>query len=271
MTTYDYIDYRKYLKAAVLAKKASSPSINFSRIAEEVGVQRSYLSQVFGFKCHLNSDQLYVIAKKLGLGEKEIEYLLILLDVEKSQVSARREKLIHLRDSLRNAHFKSENYLDRKTLKIDNGIYSQYYTDPYCSLVHMYLLIPNFRNHPSSITEELGLSQEKLDEILQVLLRLKLIEMAKGKVKVLVETLHLVEDSFLSKTNATMFRLKAIENQMRGNVESDYFFTASISADAETKNAIKRKFLEFLKEVSKLVDSAPAKKVFHLNFDLFSS
>lgn len=154
MTTYDYIDYRKYLKAAVLAKKASSPSINFSRIAEEVGVQRSYLSQVFGFKCHLNSDQLYVIAKKLGLGEKEIEYLLILLDVEKSQVSARREKLIHLRDSLRNAHFKSENYLDRKTLKIDNGIYSQYYTDPYCSLVHMYLRDFTKRSHPISFERD---------------------------------------------------------------------------------------------------------------------
>jgi DNA-binding transcriptional regulator YiaG len=134
----------------------------------------------------------------------------------------------------------------------------------------MFLLIPKYRTSPMEICKTLNISELKLEEILSTLENCHVIENQSGKIKILRQSMHLSQQSFMSKTNATMFRLMAIEHQQKSASNRDYFFTATVAADRETQNTIKRKWLKLLNEISQLVDEAPSKEIFHLNFDLFS-
>lgn len=266
---YDYIDYRKLLRDTIQSRKQVTPSLTFSKISDEIQVQRSYLSQVINGRGNLNSDQLYLIGQKLNLKKGEIEYITLLAEIEKCQVYERKQELKSQRDQVRSKYLKSEKYMDRNPVKVEAEHFARYYNDPYCSLVHMYLVIPKYRKTPALIKDKLNISDEKLREILDTLEKCAVIEYKQKTLCILKETLHLSDQSYLSKTNATMFRLKAIEHQQRSADEMDYFFTASIAANEDTRVELKKRFLEFLNEAAKLVEKSPSEEVFHLNFDLF--
>jgi len=266
---YDYTDYRRFLREAIQSRKQVTPSLTFSRISDEISVQRSYMSQVLGGKGNLNSDQIYLIGKKLNLGANEIDYLMLLAEIDKCQVKERRVDLESQRNKIRNKNLKSEKYMSRTSVKIDSDSFSQYYNDPYCSLVHMYLLIENYHKDLPSISKKLNISDDKLSNVLSTLEKCGIINVKKKSITVQKETLHLSDKSFLSRTNATMFRLKAIEHHQKSSEQEDYFFTASIAADEVTRAEIKKCFLEFLKKTAGLVEKSPSKRVYHLNFDLF--
>ncbi len=266
---YKYTNYRKFLKEMIESKKKLDPSLTFSKLADEMSVQRSYLSQVLNNRGSFNLDQVYLISKQLGLDEDETEYLSLLLEIERSQVKERRGKLNDKRKQIKSLKMKSEKYLDRKPLDIESGFFARYYNDPYCSLVHMFLLIPKYNFSSERLLEKLEISKEKLTEILLILEKCRLIKVQKKKILVIKENLHLSNDSYLSKTNATMFRLKAIEYQQKCVNKSDYFFTASFSSDERTREKIKDSYMDFLSKVSAFVKDAPSEDVYHLNFDLF--
>ena len=128
---YSYKDYRKYLKDAIQSRKKATQSINFSRIAEDIGIQRSYLSQVLNDKGNLNSDQLYLIGKKLRLEKKEIEYLLLILEIDKCVLPERKAELIASRNRIQNRELTSNSVLNREPLSLDTESFSKYYNDPY--------------------------------------------------------------------------------------------------------------------------------------------
>jgi len=51
---------------------------------------------------------------------------------------------------------------------------------------------------------------------------------------------------------------------------AQWVFSATITADKQTKLTIKRKLLALLKEAGQSVEKAPSEEVFQLNLDLFS-
>ncbi len=100
MTPYIYQNYRLYIRAAIENAKRSGADLNYSRLAKSIGVQKSYLSQVLAGKCHLNSDQLFKAAMTLKLTTDECEFLVLLLELEKTSIVERRELLQGKRDEL---------------------------------------------------------------------------------------------------------------------------------------------------------------------------
>lgn len=90
MRIYAYQSYRTFIRDAIEGAKRVNTGMNYSQLAKAVGVQKSYLSQVLAGKCHLNSDQLFKAAKCLGLDLEESEFLILLLEQEKTTIEERR-------------------------------------------------------------------------------------------------------------------------------------------------------------------------------------
>lgn len=269
MDVLDYDDYREFLKSAIAAEKQIQRSVSYASLAEAIRVERSYLSHVIHGRANLSSDQLYLIAKQLRLTADDIDYLLLLLEIEKCQVEPRRKELCKRRDEVRRPKKRSEAHLETRPVVTEGDAFPEYYSDPDYSLVHMCLSINEFSQAPGAIAERLGIRPAKLSHIISTLERWGLIALHKGTYKIKVPFLHLREDSPLAKIHADSFRLRGIAQRQRNADGADYFFTATFAATEAVRTEVKEEFLSFLKRVSKKIKDAPTKDVFHINFDLF--
>ncbi|MGK5086566.1 TIGR02147 family protein [Bdellovibrionota bacterium FG-2] len=269
MSVFSIQDYKRFLKSALEIKKKKDSTLSFSKLADYAKIQRSYLSQVLNGAPHLSADQLYLIAKRLGLGSEEIDYLLLLLEIERCTVPERQAELALKRDQIRAKHLKTEKFIKHETVKVSAEHLTQYYCDPHIPIAHMFLTIPKFQKNPEALVEKLDVSQEQFTRILSVLEDCGLIRFTPQGLEVLKPNLHLEKESPLARVNGTFFRLKAIDSLQRAKSEEDYFFTASFSATEALRTQIKERFLQFLKRQSKEIGDSPAEQVFQLNFDLF--
>jgi uncharacterized protein (TIGR02147 family) len=268
LLAYSFRSYRDYLRDALKEKKVVNSKHSAAWLADQIGVQRSYLSRVLKGDASLNADQLYTAGKVLHLNSDERAYLLLLLEIDRTTVEDRRKELEASRDRLQAKKIAAGPYLKRTPVVPLEIASAEYYSLPLCSIVHMHLTIPKFLARPTLLREHLSLSPEALTTVLNVLERCGIIEIEGNGYRLLLPTLH-TTGSRLSRLYATQFRLKAIEYQQKLDNDRDYFFTSSFSASESTRDEIKQRFLEFLSWVGKKVDRAEAKEVFHLNFDLF--
>lgn len=93
MSPYRYESYRDFIRDAVEQAKRDGSQLNYSRLAKTMGIQKSYLSQVLSGKCHLNADQVYRMAKSLNLPADACEFLVLLLEQERTAIEERRQFL----------------------------------------------------------------------------------------------------------------------------------------------------------------------------------
>ena len=269
MDLFAYDSYRKFLKEIIEARRESVPGFSAAALAETAGVQRSYLSNALHGRAELNADQLFAMGEALNLLGDEIEYLLLLLEIERCSLPRRKEKLLRERDELRGRKLKSERYLEREAIPINDQALVDFFSSPYCSLVHTFMTIPTYRRDPAKIAARLRIPEGEVKAALAILEKCDLIRATKKGYEVNTESRHLSQSHRLSRVYASSFRQKAIEYQQRLDNPEDYFFTTSFSADEETRTLLKAKFLELIKWLAPKVEAAPSEEVFHMNFDLF--
>ena len=69
---YDYIDYRKLLKEALLYKKSKfGQEFSFQAMSIACRLQKTYLSKVLNHHGNLDEDQVYLACQFLGFEEDE--------------------------------------------------------------------------------------------------------------------------------------------------------------------------------------------------------
>jgi hypothetical protein len=269
LTPYSFDDYKEFLRAVISARKKANPDWGSGRFADEIGIQRSYLSRVLHGPADFSSDQLYLASELLGLGAGERRYLLLCLEIARTGVAARKKELLAERGRLQKLNLRSEKYLKSNLAKPEELPYPEYYANPLCPLVHMLLTMPAYARDPRQIPARLNVSPEALAPVYSVLERCQLIRPTKKGYEVISKALHIEARSYLSRLYATQFRLKAIERQQGPQDEADYFFTASFTADEKVRRKLKERLLETLKWLSSEVEQGEPKELFHVNFDLF--
>lgn len=273
MNIYNYTSSAKIIKNWVGEKKKSDRTFNFTSLAEGIGVQKAFISQVLTEKANLNLDQAFQIAQHLKFTEEEKEYFLLIVEKERTGLATRKEELNRkIKEFQKNfggskksvqAHFlntqKSEDFM------------REYCLDPYHSIVHVHLTVPEHLRNPFGLAEKLGLSRERLERIFQVLQGLEAIEYdaKKRSVKILKERLHNMDQSQLNATQQVLFRTLSLEKMITLPKEKRMAFNVTYSADAKTFAEVQKEFHIFIQKVGELVGEAPASEVYQLNFDLF--
>ena len=85
MDTFSYLSSSKLLKDSFLLKKERSPSFSIRAWAKTLGLNsHGPLQQVLAGKRALPKKYLPAIKKSLSLTKKELDYLSLLIDLEKS-------------------------------------------------------------------------------------------------------------------------------------------------------------------------------------------
>ncbi len=269
-SAYLYDEYSDFLRDSVVLRKKTYPSFTLSRVADQIGVQRSYLSNVLHRRCDLNADQLYSMAQALHCSVDESDFLLLLLEIKKCRVKTRMERLETARDQWRDRKIRTDVTLGRKGVRPAEPVFAEYFTHAVYPLAHMFLTQSAVQASPALLAERLRVEEASIEKILSVLEKCGVVRLGPGKkCQVLSSVLHLSSESHLVRAHGIAFRQKSIEYQQKLGNHRDYFFTSSFSANDELRAEIKARFLEFLKWVADRVEKAPASEVFHMNFDLF--
>ena len=268
--SYKSYDYRTLLDEIILFQKKRDPSITLSKLAQAVPIQASYLTNVLKKRADLNSDQLFSLAKQLSCSPEESDFLLLLLEYSRTQILARRSQLKERIDTIKNEKLSAKNVLKSDSLALSEIQVNEFYLDPLNDLVHLFCSLDQSDISIESLTSQFSISQAKAKKILALLEKLNLISFKNGKWNTSKITKHLPKESPLCKPFHTQHRLLALEKLQKTDEEEYYSFSATISADEASKEAIKVEFLNFLKSVQLITEKAPSKELFQLNFDLFS-
>jgi uncharacterized protein (TIGR02147 family) len=269
MQLYDQTDYRTILKALVKEGQQRRRSLTFSSLAKKAGIQRTYLSHVLNGRGNLSADQLYLLATELGLGEAAVDYLQLLLEIERCAVPQRRRALEERRAALQAKHLSSEQVLRRKASKVSQEDLATYYSDTLGPIVHMALHVDAWRRRPLALAKRLGTSEERLTRTLAALERAGFVQVTADGYQLLEPDIHLPPESHLATLHAALFRMRAIEKRQAARLERDYFFTATFAATDAVRHELKTAFLDYLARISPRIQEVEADDVFHMNFDLF--
>lgn len=272
MNAYDFEDYKEALKTLLNSRKAQFGSrFTFERMAAACGIQKTYLSKVMNGGGQLNGDQLYSACEFLKLPFEETEYLLDLRDWQLSQNKTRAERIKAKLEEIKKRHLKTESSIVvSQEQSVQNQLW-EYYTDIDLQLTHLFLTVPQFSENSSAITEKIGISEDRLKNILLKLQNWKIVRYEKGKYVADNPKLHLSEDSPAFITFGILNRIKTLEKLRKRDSEitNEYFFSVFFSAETAFQNRFKKKLLELLKETQTQVVASKPQEVYQLNIDFF--
>lgn len=268
MAVFGHLQYRAALAEAIERRRARG-DFTLRRMAGEVGLQPSFVTNVMKGRLDFSADQLFAVATYLEFREAERAYLLLLLEYERSTHAPRRADLKKQIEDVRREQQKSEKQIAVNVVELTPQEQAQYYLDPFAQIVLVHLNLPTFARHPERLAPALGLSAHHLMEILRLLERIGYIQRVGGGCRVLARDKHLPARNPLSGPAQTLLRFKSLDQLQRLNAEAHFSHTVTLTGDADTLDQLGDAYLAFLKKAEGIVKPAKSERVLQMNFDLF--
>ncbi len=275
MLPYTCETYKDALKQALEFKKAEQPERKFSfqGMAAHCRIQKTYLSKVLNHDGHLSEDQLFDALEYLEFEREPIEFVMLLLSLDRSSSRRRKDILARTIFEIRQKHIRTEANLKVQSVLPERTDLFEYYLNPLCQILHMGLTIRRFQQNPLKLAEPLHLAESAIHKYMEILKRLEIIDFqfTRGtytKVTVIRDNLHLPQDSVLQDVYTARLRLKAIDQAEQLDKSDAYRFSVVFSTDPKTREKIHSSFLTWLKSIQKLVSEGKEEEVFQINFDL---
>ncbi len=270
ISVFSFLDYKKYLRAEIAERKQKTGplKVTFSDVAASAKIHQTYLSRVLAGQADINSDQAFAIATFLGLGHKEAEYFLLLVENQKSSNQARKKILLEKINRLKDQSLKTKAHLQSHFLSPSVEKTSLYYTDPIHQVVHMALTIPEVAQDPERLRLCLCLSVKRFQIILKNLEEYGFLRSTGSTYESLQSSLHLDPASPVNDTYQQMMRSLALGRFPLIEEKEKNLVSVMITIDEEHKSKIREEFMFFLKKVEGIVKDSPAKELYQMNFDL---
>lgn len=227
-----------------------------SSLAKYINCQPSYLSQVLNGRTQLTLEQGTDTADFFQLPELDKDYFMLLLQKERAG-HTRLEK--YYADKMQKILDKKNNLAQRlkeEAQGISQEAAEKYYSSWHYLAVHILTSIPSFDN-TKKISEHLGLTLNKTEQILQFLVQHDFVNLKDNKYIIGSRHIHLEKDNPLNYHHQMNWRLQALDKVKSKDLsEINYAGVYSLSkADADH---IKENIIKLIKSNLKIV--APSKE-----------
>ncbi len=269
-TFFIYQSYRELIKSGLEQGKRFDSTLTAQRLGEAAGIQKSYLSKVLNERADFNSDQLYSIGQVFQWTEEQMEYALILLEFERSSVSQRKKALRGKIEEIQQRHSEINKVIRAPSLGSNQESCHEYYLNPWVQIVHIGLSIPRYAANIQLLAKDIQVAESLVLEALRLLLKRNIVREVKGKgFEVVVQQIHLSNDSVVFKAWQTQLRLMALQRLQSAPRKTDYRFSVVFSADEAARKKLQTEILTLLKKAEEQVRDAPEKDIFFLGLDYF--
>lgn len=267
MNIYDFLDYKEYIKAHVEGLPNQGRG-EWGRLARAAGISSTLISQIFNGDRELSIEQGFLMVSYLNLNTQEWEYFELLILHRRAGVEQLKklylEKIIEIQK--RNLSFKKE--VSPKTLKIEPSLEVTYYTEWVHAAIRLLCEIDGFQT-PESIAAKLSISLKQVKASAEFLNSLGLIKYKNGRLMGLSQNLHLEKNSPMTYLRQLTWRMKALENFHKSNLE-DFTFNALLTIEKSQIEEVKKILNKALKSIGEKVESKNPEELMCLNVDFFN-
>lgn len=265
MDLFSYEKYRNYLKDLCTSRRSQRGFQ--SSLARAAGCQSAYFSQVLKHNVHLTEDQVIALGEELALSPLELEYLLVLLRLEKAGTEKLktylRRKLSDLR--LQNQDLSSRVPADQILLNDKN--LGKYFSSWIPSAVHLLTSCEKY-NTPEKIAARLHVPLRQIKEILQFLSELGWVEKKNQSYFYSGGNIHIPKTSAFHSTAEATRRQLALSSIAVNNAD-DIHYSSVFTIDQKDFAALKNMIGTFVQESSQVIKNSGTAELSCLCVDLF--
>ncbi len=265
VSVFSYAHYKPFLRDAIhaLPKKGRGARL---RLAETLGCQSSYISQVLNGDAHFSFEQLERAGRFLQLSAIELRFLLLLAHEERAGTGelralyrADRERILEERKVMKNRFATGE------ALSFENQ--ARYFSSWHYSAIHVLLTIPSFRDK-ESIRERLRLPIEAVNEALDILLETGLAALEHGRYVPSNTRFFLGNDSPLISKLHQNWRHMAIMRLDHGRPE-DLHYSTVVTLSAKDYDKIREQLVKAIENARETIRTSKEEKLCSFCMDFY--
>ncbi len=262
---YDYQNYKLFLSDFIKSRPNKGRGIK-AKIAKTLRIHTAYVSQVLHKAAHFTLEQAEELTEFLGLTKNESHFFLLLVQKER----AGSHRLInYFNQQIMN--FKESQKQLKNRLEIDDEIRPEdqqtYYSSWHYIAIHALISIPDYQKK-ELIQKRLNIPIERINSVIEFLLKVGLIERKSDGFIMGTKDLHLSGDSPMISKHHANWRLKAI-NSLDKITEDDLHYSGVISVTKKDAKSIQNILINSLKDIRKVIKSSDTEEVYSYTIDLF--
>lgn len=262
---YQFDDYRDFIKN-YLSEKSSTGRGEYQKLAKEIRVHTTLVSQVLGGKKDFSLEQGLAISRYFSLSKKEEHFFMLLLQKDKAGSKDLKDYfLLYIEDARRQFMTVGTRLKDRQ--EITKEAQAFYYSDWHVMAIWIATSLGG-KHTVLSIANRLDLDHNTVQSVLDFLCQYGLCIEEEGNYSIGISSTHIdLSSSFINRHHKN-WRLKAMEKFGR-LAQDELAFTAPISLSKNDLNNLKKMILNFIEKCGEIVSLSPAEEMACLNIDLF--
>jgi uncharacterized protein (TIGR02147 family) len=265
MNLFEFDDYKRLIEAKI--KENAAHRAYRSLLAQKIGCQKSYFSQVMNSHIHLTPDHGALLAQFWGFSEGETAYFVDLILYARASSEALKR---HVRARLNQARSSRESPSEQfawPALK-DEAAKSLYYSSWHWSAIHILVSVPGFKT-ASSVAEKLGLPLATVESALKWLEKVELVRRRReGGWNVTDQFLFLPNHSPMNEAHHLSWRARAMANLQSQDKESLHY-SSVFTLSAEDFHKVKAMIVAYVDSLHKIISPSEPEELVCLGCDLF--
>jgi uncharacterized protein (TIGR02147 family) len=263
---YHYNDYKKYL-LEVEAKRAGIERGFRSRIAEALGCQNAYVSQIFNSEAHFSLEQAHNLSHFLNHSQEETKFFLLLVDYARAGTQGLKKFFLSEIEMLRQSHLNLKSRVG-ETAELSQETKNIYYSSPLYPTIHMLITIPEYRTI-EKISKVLSTSEDTIRKVVIFLISVGLVQERKGVLTPGKTSIHLDRNSPHINQHHTQWRIAAINSLQFASKEDVHYSTVS-SLSENDYHLLRAQLVDLIESYSSTVSASKEEMVVNFNIDFYN-
>ncbi len=263
MDIFEYENYKDFVNKRVLNMKNRGRG-QYQSIALHLSVHTTLISHVFSGNKDLNLEQSFALSDYLGLTELEREYFMALVAHARAGTDKLKKYYKQKLDTLKKQSANlAHRLVNRSVLKFEDQ--ALFYSEWYFSAIRLLISIEKDQEL-SSLSETLGISVERINYVLDFLIKSGLLVKEKGHYQLGPNRTHLEASSPLASRHHKNWHLKVMESYEK-LTNNEIVFTCPVLLDEKDAITVKKLIMEFIDRADSVFEASGSEKLYCLNVD----
>lgn len=263
MIIYDYVDYIKFLSQA-LGETGKRTGLK-SKLAEHVGCQTAFVSQVLSGTNHFSLEHAERITQFFKMDEEASHYFMLLVQCERAGSHTLKGYFQKQINQLRIKREKIAGRVPSDNFIISAEAQNQYYSSWIFGAVHVALSIPRLQT-PKALSEHFNLSLVKIEEVLRFLEEAGLAVRSNSKWLIGPYHTHLAKSSAHLIRHHANWRIKSLTSLDEPR-DDDLHYSLVCSLSKIDLAELRKQTLSFIESTVSTIKNSPEEELAVFNVD----
>lgn len=262
---FDFEEYKPYLEAVIQAQPLQGHGYR-AKLADGIGCQRAFVSQVLQGNSHFNLEHADRVNQFLEHSEAEADFFLLLVQKARAGTPSLEKQFARQVRKVREARLVLKNRMAHET-EFSSEDKQRYYSSWQYGAVRIAASVPELRTR-EAMAKRLRIPLARLDQILEFLVHCGFLRLEGDTYHDLANHMHLGNDSALIAKHHTNWRLRAMQSLDQDGA-NDLHYSTVMSISKEDANHFKKYCVEFLDSLQPKISRSKEETVCALGLDWY--